>query len=293
MFTIIPLIVIIVSIGFILLIASSHFKKAAAIKLEDIPQEREAALKRSILENRLLRKIDQLFKFSNQIFMPAYKLVWAWFNKWFQRIKSVEKSYRFYSGLPDSSKKSELRASQMTEEGTQELGRGNFSKAESRFLSAIKVKPEFKDAYIGLGTTYIKMNELGQAKETFDFVIKTWPQEDKAFALLAETEELKGNLNDAKDCLLHALSINNEIVEYHMDLAEVYMRLDEKDKALSSLQKAQNLEPNNPKILDQLFTVSIMLSNKNLASEVLEKIKIVNPDHGHLDEFEKKVKKLK
>lgn len=292
MLTIIPLVIIIVSIGVVLLIASRHLKKAASLKLEEIPQEREAALKRSILENRLLRKIDQTIKFANQISRPVFKFTATGFSRWMQRIKNLEKAYRFYGGLPDSSKKSELRSQQMIEEGDKELARGNFGKAESRYLAAIKVNPEFKEAYVCLGRTYIKTNELDQAKETFDFIIKTWPQEDRAFALLAEVEELKGNLNDAKDSLLHALSINNETVEYHMDLAEVYIRLDEKEKALSSLQKAQNLEPNNPKILDQLFSVSVMLSNKSLAQEVLEKIKVVNPDHGNLAEFEKQVKNL-
>ncbi len=139
----------------------------------------------------------------------------------------------------------------------------------------------------------MEMKEWDQARETFEYMIKHWPQEDAGFALMALVEVEKGNLEEAKDQFLHALSINNEVVDYHMGLSDLYLRLNDSEKALSSLQKAQALEPNNPRILDQLFSVSIILKNKNLAEEVLIKIKKSNPDHGKLKEFEKKVKALK
>ncbi len=290
MFTIAPLIIIISSIGVVLIIASRHLKKASTINLDEIPQEREAMLKRSILENRLLRRIDYLFKIAQKIFRPAYGFILHKFNLGLQKMRDIEKTYRFSGGLPDSNKKSGSRARQIINEAQDETKQGNFSKAESKYLTAIKVNPESMDAYIGLGDVYIKMNEHQQAKETFEYVVKNWPQEDRAFASLARLERLIGNMDEAKNYLLHALSINNEVIDYHIDLSKVYLNLGEKEKALSSLQKAQNLEPSNPKILDQLFMVSILLSNKKLAEEVLEKIKIANPDHGRLDEFKKNTK---
>ena len=96
----------------------------------------------------------------------------------------------------------------------------------------------------------------------------------------------------AKNLYLHALSINNQVLEYHLNLSEVYQSLGDNEKSLSSLQKAQALEPNNPKVLDQLLQVSILVGNKSLAQEVLDKIKKVNPDHGKLGELEEKVKAL-
>ncbi|MBU2576059.1 tetratricopeptide repeat protein [Patescibacteria group bacterium] len=293
MLSIVPLIIIILSLGTILIIASRHIKKATALDVSDIPEEREAILKKSILENRLLNKVDQIFRLLNNFIKPAQKIASGWLGKGLGGIKNLEKKYRFSGGLPDSSKKSESKAKDLLKEAQDDLQSGSLSRAESKYLSAIKVNPDFMDAYIGLGNTYIKMEEWDQARETFEHVTKTWPQDDKGFACLAELEGRKGNLGEAKDYLLHALSINNEIVDYHIDLAEVYLNLSDNEKALSSLQIAQGLEPNNPKILDQLFLVSVLLSNKHLAEEVLMKIKKQNSDHGRLQEFEKKVKALK
>jgi len=293
MFTIIPLIVIILSLGTVLIIASRHIKKVAALDVSQIPEEREATLKRSILENRLLRKVDQVFRLLHSIILPAQKFLSGWFSKGLKNIKNLERTYKFSPGLPDSSKKAQSKAKELLQEAKEAVQSSNLRGAETKYLSAIKVNPDCQDAYIGLGETYIEMDEMEQAREIFEHVTKQWPQEDRGFARLAKLEEKQGNLGNTKDHILHALSINNEVVDYHIDLAEVYMRLSDNEKALSSLQKAQDLEPNNPKILDQLFLVSVLLANKNLAEEVLIKIKKQNPDHGRLEEFEKKVKDLK
>jgi len=293
MLTIFPLIIIILSIGVILIIASRHIKKVSILDVSEIPEEREAVLKKSILENRLLNKVDQVFKLLSTIIKPISSIISRFFENGLDKIKNLEKKYRFSGGLPDSSKKSQLKSKEFLKEAEDFLLSGSFTQAESKYLSAIKVNPDFTDAYIGLGNTYLKMDELDQARETFEHVTKTWPQDDRGFAFMSKLENSKGNLEEAKNYLLHALSINNEIVDYHLNLAEVYLSLGDNEKALSSLQKSQGLEPNNPKILDQLFLVSVLLSNKNLAQEVLLKIKKVNPDHGRLEEFEKKIKSLK
>jgi tetratricopeptide (TPR) repeat protein len=292
MLTIIPLAVIIISFAIILVIASKHLKKAATLDVSEIPEERDAVLKTSLLENRLLRKVDYIFRLFAKIVNPSNTLVGKWFNKGIKRIKFLEKTYKF-QGLPDTSKKVHGKAKQLLFEAHEEKKAGNLNQAESKYLSAIKVDLKSSDAYLGLGEVYINMKEWQQALETFEYMVSHWPQEDKGYAFLAIVEVERGNFKEAKDHYLHALSINNEVVEYHMGLSELYVRLDDKEKALSSLQKAQGLEPNNPKILDKLLSVSTILKDKELAEEVLEKIKKVNPDHGKINEFEKKVKKLK
>jgi len=293
MYTIIPLILIITSLGIILVIIARHAPKAAALDVSTLPEEREAQLKSSILENRLLRKIDSIFKISTHILAPLTRNFTRWYEQGKTRMRSLERAYRFQGGLPDSEKKSAKKAQATAREAQENFAQSNFTKAETLYLSAIKMDPLSAESYMGLGTTYAKMNEWEQARETFEYVTKTWPQNDEAFAALAMVEENQGNTDEAKDHFLHALSINNEVIDYHLGLAELYLAKDDKEKAFSSLQKAQVLEPNNPKVLDRLLQVSILVGNKEIASEVLEKIKKSNPDHGKISEFEKTIKELK
>ncbi|MEK7188934.1 MAG: tetratricopeptide repeat protein [Patescibacteria group bacterium] len=293
MLTIIPLAVIIASIGAILVIASRHLKKAASLDLSEIPEERDAVLKASLLEHRLLRKLEGVFKLFSGVLVPGRKFAAGALQKALERVRKLERAYRFQGTLPDSSKKAQGKVRELLEEAEEARRAKKFSQAESKYLSAIKVDPESTDAYQGLGETYREMGEFSQAIETFEYATRTWPQEDRGFASLGHTLQEQGKLEAAKDHFLHALSINNEVVDYHMALADVYLQLSDAEKAFSSLQKAQALEPNNPKVLDQLFMVSVLLKNKDLAKEALEKIKKINPDHGRLAEFEKKVKGLK
>ena len=293
MLTIIPLIIIIIGVGVILVIVARHAPKAATLDVSVLPEEREAQLKSSILENRLLRKTDAVFKIVARLAGPLNKYIVQWYEKGRQRLRSLERAYRFQGALPDSTKKSERKARDIAEEANAALNSGNLSKAESLFLSCIKINPQFADGYKGLGSAYLKMREWEQARETFEYLTKTWPQDDGAFALLAQVELGQGNVDAAKDHFLHALSINNEMVDYHLGLAELYLARGDQEKALSSLQKAQALEPNNPRILDRLFQVCILVGNKQLGQEVLEKIQKVNPEHGKLKEFEKKIKEMK
>ncbi|MDP1709278.1 MAG: tetratricopeptide repeat protein [Candidatus Komeilibacteria bacterium] len=294
MLTIIPLIVIIIALGVILIIAARHMPQVAVLDVSTLPEEREARLKSTILETRLLRKFNRFWRTAAAIFVPTKGLVENWYKKGLKSLRRLERTYHFHvaSGLPDTSKKAELKLQEFLDRAQAALAADSLDEAEKSYLAAIKLNPTELVAYEGLGKIYIKRQEWDAGRETFEYIAKNWPQHDQAFALLALIEDVTGHLEKAKNLYLHALSINNEAVEYHLNLAVVYLSLDDKEKALSSLQKAQALEPNNPKVLDQLLQASILVGNKSLAEEVLDKIKKVNPEHGKLGELEEKVKGL-
>jgi tetratricopeptide (TPR) repeat protein len=294
MLTIIPLIIIIIALAVIIVIAARHLPEVAAINVGAIPEEREAHLKKSLLENRLMRKLDAAFNTVSNVFAPLSRAMSSWQERFTKLWQHLERSYRLrtVSPLPDTSAKQDARAQELLDAAKKAAAEGLLAEAETAFLEAIKINPASFAAYQGLGNIYIKKDSWKDAREVFEYMTKTWPQNDEAFALLALVEEVDGSPEKAKDLYLHALSINNKALDYHLNLAEVYVQLDDKEKALSTLQKAQGLEPNNPKVLDQLLQASILLGNKILAEEVLEKIKKVNPEHGKLAELEEKVKAL-
>lgn len=295
MLTIIPLAIIIVSLGVIALIAARHVPKVATLDVSKLPEEREAQLKSSILENQLLRKFDAQWKRLARFVLPITQFSAQWYESLLKRLRRVHRVYRLQGGspLPDSAGKADIRVSEKVEAAAEALAAGKFAEAESQYLAALKIDSGDPAVYEGLGNVYLAQEKWDEARETFEYVARQWPQNDRAFASLALIEQHAGKLEQAKDHYLHALSINNEEVEYHLSLVDLYLRLNDKEKALSSLQKSQQLAPNNPKILDRLLQLAILLGNKSIAEEALEKIKKVNPDHGKMDELEAKVKDLK
>ncbi len=295
MLIVIPLVVVILSLGVILFIFVRHVQKTSSINLSELPDEREAQLKATLLENQLLRKINISWRKVSSLVAPILIVFTKWYESFTKRLKKIERAYRFQGGspLPDSASKSDSRIESLIESAKESVEKGEFREAESGYLAAIKIDPGAQHAYEGLGEMYIEEESWDQARETFEYITRQWPQNDKAFASLALIEKKSGKLEEAKDHYLHALSINNEEVEYHLSLVDVYLGLNDKEKALSSLQKSQKLSPSNPKILDRLLQLAIMLGNKSIAIEALEKIKKVNPEHGKIEELEKKIKDLK
>lgn len=294
MLTIIPLVIIILALGVILIIMARHMPQAAALDVSGLPEEREARLKSTILETRMLRKFNTVWKKSSAIFRPVVYMAADVYKVGVKQLRRLERTYKFHSasGLPDTTQKAGLKLQELLDKAKADFSTDKIDEAEKSYLSALKLNATELAAYEGLGKIYVKRQEWEAAHETFEYIIKNWPQHDEAFALLALVEEVTGHLEKAKDLYLHALSINNKVIDYHLNLAEVYLSLDDKEKAISSLQKAQDMEPNNPKVLDQLLQASILVGNKSLAQEALEKIKKVNPEHGKLDELEEKIKAL-
>ena len=276
------------------MIAARNMGNVAGLDTEQMPEEREARLKNTILEKQLFRKIYGIIHRVSMISRPLAARAGSLYKKGHARWRGLERMYKFHSTspLPDTSEKNVLRASEMLEKAAAQIEEGKFKEAEETYLSVIKLDPQNVEAFEGLGKTYLKMGQMEEAKETFEHIVKHWSERDLSYACLAQIAAGQNDWPQAKDLYLHALSINNQPVEYHVNLAEVYRKLDDNEKAFSSLQKAQTLEPNNPKILNQLLDLSIILKNKVLAEEILLKIKTVNPDHGKLDELDKRVKDL-
>ena len=294
MLLIIPLIIIILALAVIIIIASRHVPKVASLETSELPEAREAQLKSTLLEARLIRKFDTFFSRFKKITQPIQQQLGRWYGGGVKRLKRLERAYRLQGEtLPDSNKKSEARATELLEKASLALEQQKLVDAEADYLTILKIDPSRSAAYEGLGQVYLARGEWDAAQETFEYVTKQWPQHDGAYAALGDIAQKNGTLEDAKDHYLHALSINNEVVGYHLDLVDVYLGLGDKEKALSSLQKAQQLEPNNPKILDRILHVSILLGNKPLAEEAYDKIVRVNPENGKLEDYKKRIKALK
>jgi len=294
MLLIAPLVIAIIALAAIIIIAARHIPKVASLETSELPEAREAQLKSTILEARLMRKFDSFFSLFRRALGPLQRHFGQWYDSGVKRLKKLERAYRLQgTTLPDSTKKSEARVDELFEKASDMFSQNKLSDAEASYLTVLKIDPSRADAYEGLGRVYLAREEWDAARETFEYIAKQWPQHDVAFAALGDIAQKSGTMEEAKDYYLHALSINNEVVDYHLHLVDAYLGLNDKEKALSSLQKAQNLEPNNPKILDRILHVSILLGNKELAQEAFDKIERVNPDNGKLDEYKKRIKELK
>ena len=58
---------------------------------------------------------------------------------------------------------------------------------------------------------------------------------------------------------------------------------------MSYLKEAVTIESGNPKYLDRLIELSIILKDKNLAETSLSKLKEINPENKKINEYKDKI----
>jgi len=268
-FNLIPLIIIVVSLALIIFIFARKIPAARLLDLETITEEKEAQTKKKLLESRLQRSMTR----SKDKFKLALKPVFRWLSlrlsSFYRSIIELEKVYS-----KDSSKARQKPASvsvQTVRPARKKTADNGFAKKEREFIDQIEKDKGNLAAYRGLADLYMSVKDFDQALETLNFYIK-------------KSEQLKGGLkNGAK----------HELACAHADVAEIQQDMDDLAGALEQAQQAGRLEPANPKFLDLVLKISIILRDKKLASETFQALKKANPENQKLPKLKKEVARLK
>ncbi|NQU77085.1 tetratricopeptide repeat protein [Candidatus Falkowbacteria bacterium] len=265
LYDILPIFVIIASLGVIIFILAKKMPKVASVDTKKIPAEVQGEIKKNLLE----RKIDRTLTGFGDKVKPAR-------DKVFETLRGrLDKFKEAVSGLEEKQKEKDKESIKeepevLNKEIDSLLGRAvslvdkeEFSEAEKKYLEIISLDERNIVAYAGLGELYYKKKELEGAKEVMEYVLK-----------LADNDY--GEL-EASDYVLLAL---------------IYRDLKDYKKALNTIRRAVELEPKSPKNLDLLCKISIISKNRKEAEEALERLSKVNPDNEKVREYRQEIKKM-
>ena len=75
-------------------------------------------------------------------------------------------------------------------------------------------------------------------------------------------------------------------------MAEIFLIKGDNDNALTMIQNALTLAPKNPKYLDFLIELSILINNKYLAEITWDKLKEVNPENQKLAGLQERIQAI-
>lgn len=258
-YDIIPLIAVVVSLAIIIFIIVKKFPVLAVIDVGSIKSEQEAAKKEEIIASRLKRKIGGFGGIIFKALSPIGRFFRNSFKQLYERVRNLEKKY---------SKKKEKSAA-APGEGENEIksllfsveelfAAGKLAEAEQKCIEIISLDHKNIGAYKKLGAIYMEQKNYANAEETLRHILKLAPE---------DTETM-------------------------MDLGALLKQRGEMDGALQIFARAVELEPTDPKNLDFLIDISIIVGNKNLAEETLGKLKETNPENQKITEFEERIKNL-
>jgi len=265
LYNIIPLIIIVVSLGGILYILFRKLPDVSKLDVDDLLEVKQARARNSLLEDRLLRKIKDL-----KLFKQSGKV-----NQFFSRVAQYSKlsKRRIQEQIEARMHVKQIKyLTEKGENGTEEVigvllaeaetlkQREAFDEAEKKYLNIIKLSPRSVEAYRGLGDVYMRERDWSDTEATLEHLLK-----------IAATEK-------------------KILVEDFADLAEVKKNLQKMPEALHYIEKAREMEPNNPKYLDFQLEACLACENIEKAKESLRNLRAINPENKKLQEYGDRIK---
>lgn len=287
-------IIIVLSLAFIAWIIIKKYPRLINVNVDSLPEIKSRRQKETILKNRLERGWHGIWLRIKSLFNPAGDKVNNIFSRYYQKLKDIEKDIkrRGLERLTSSVDKSQA-ADQMVTEAKQLINSEEYKKAEDILLDILNFDQHNIEAYKLLAELYRGRKEYVQAKETLEYLLKLTHNEDAAiYSSLASIAKERGNLKQAEEDYLKSISLSEDNYLYFLSLAEVYLDLEDNEKAFEVAQRALLLSPNNPKVLDFLINISIIMADKEQAEEYLDKLKAVNPDNKKIRDFNQRLDNL-
>ncbi len=262
--------IFIISLSGIIFLLVRHWTDVLILNVETIKKPSAEIRKEQILEERIkriwgdrFRALRRLQKKAWLLLKPRLKIFW---ERMLEVQRRAEEQVRLRLAMRHVGRKLGQKEilrqeglSSLLEDGYKELEAKNLSSAEGKFIDVIRQDPRSPSAYKGLAEVYLAKKAWSEAQETLEFLAKLTPADTSVYLLLIRIAEEQG----------------------------------EQKRLLEYLAKIIELDPNNPRYLDLLIERAIMLGNRRLARQGLDRLRRVNPENKKIGEFEGRIASLK
>ena len=290
MYNIIPLLLILISLSVIIAIVVRKFSVLANLDVANIPAEKEARFKERIISNRLKRNIVKWSAKSSRLIAPAVSGLGQFFKSNLLKLYQLKNDYQ--AKEEDKNFNAGEKIEKLFVQAEEFKKRGDLASAENKYIEIIGLDSKNFKAFKELGRLYFEKKQYEEAKQTFQHVLKLKEDDEDIYENLAQIAREKGDLNQARDEYLKSINFNKQNAQTHFSLASVYQAMGKWPEAIRSLKKALKIEPANPKYLDTMIEISIIIKDKALALDGYQKLLKTNPENNKIAEFKKQIDEL-
>ena len=114
-------------------------------------------------------------------------------------------------------------------QGVAAFNREDYRTALQEFREIARQDPDDPQVHLHLGSTYIALGNLDEARREIDRCLSLDPRNDRALAELGRAQALGGHLEEAIGTLQRAVAVNPEFAEPHYYLAGIHKARGEQD----------------------------------------------------------------
>jgi len=168
----------------------------------------------------------------------------------------------------------------------------NYEKAEEKFITVIKLDQTNPASYRGLADTYLALNSVEEARQTYKFVLQLEPDDDSVMVKMAEIADSQGDIEEAIEYYQKAVIVNNALAPRFYHLARLLHQIEQDDTARESILQAVELDADNLEYLDLLLQIAISIVDKNLAQDSYNELRALDPENKKLDSYKEKIEAI-
>ncbi len=275
-YNIIPSLLIIISMVIVIAIILRHMSELAAINTDSMETSLEDRLKKKIIISRLKNILKSRYITLNTLLNSAFNYSSNVLRNIKEYIFKLEHYYQslYYRSLKMQKSKAGQAVKELVESAKDSIKKNKPDQAKQKYLQAIELDPKNPELYEMLAHLYWDYKEYADAANTILYII-----------------ELRTKLNLVNDDFENN-SFQLILGAHYLDLALIYKDMENYPASISAFQEALRVQPNHPRYLALLLDVAILTQNKELATDVLGKLKNVNPENEKISEYEKELRSL-
>jgi tetratricopeptide (TPR) repeat protein len=141
---------------------------------------------------------------------------------------------------------------------------GFFPDAATAFHEAIKLKPDYIDAWFNLGWAYSKSGNLPEAVGVFQQLVKLSPNDPQVWENLAGVYAAQGHQADAIGAYKKAIELKPDFADAYFKLGAAYAGQTQYPEAINAFRMALKYQPENP---DAWFNLGVVSEQQNEHNE--------------------------
>lgn len=286
---------LVISILVIAGVIARRFPEASVLDVTSLADAKNRETKRRIMQERLKRSSAAAKEKMQSVFGPVQRVAFGGAKALYERIMTLERRYQEERRRVSRGGKSgdAMHVRELLEEAEEFAEARQYAEAEQKYISVISADARNVPAYRGLAWIYLETDQLEQAKETLEFLLRLKPGDAEAIALLGEVAFKKGFMQDAEKYLRKAIELERPGVKRRVRLAEMFFAVKKPREAKVEMQLVTREVPNNPKYLDFLLESSILCGDVEVAERALAALQDVNPENQKIKEFEARINDVK
>jgi tetratricopeptide (TPR) repeat protein len=182
----------------------------------------------------------------------------------------------------DCSRKSPNKARPANNLGLAYSELGDYEKAVAQLEKAVRLEPEFTDAYNNLGNVYVKKKEYTKALPYYLEALKYQPENCQPYENLGRAYYELQQYDKALEYLAQSLKKNPDSGQTHVNLALVYHQTGDLEKEILHAERALELFPDNVLVTRNLGIAFGKKGDWERSVLYLEKAVRLDPDNPNL-----------